>query len=155
MCQSLFLIKVASVRPATLLKKSFWHRYFPVNFVKFLRTPIQFRKTNSFLLIKMSCLSCLVLICFHCFFLKWWNYIKTLTSQTSQKYSTSIVVLRRILLWIFGKCISINKHSHGYSCRQKKVKSGEISYFECTSQNLGDFRTGLCCLMYFLTSETK
>ena len=30
-----FLIK----RPATLLKKSLWHRYFPVNFVKFLRTP--------------------------------------------------------------------------------------------------------------------
>ena len=27
------------VRPATLLKKRLWHRCFPVNFVKFLRTP--------------------------------------------------------------------------------------------------------------------
>ena len=27
------------LRPATLLKKRLWHRYFPVNFVKFLRTP--------------------------------------------------------------------------------------------------------------------
>ena len=28
-----------SLRPATLLKKRPWHRCFPVNFVKFLRTP--------------------------------------------------------------------------------------------------------------------
>ena len=27
------------LRPATLLKKSFWHRCFPANFAKFLRTP--------------------------------------------------------------------------------------------------------------------
>ena len=27
------------LRPATLLKKKLWHRYFPVNFTKFLRTP--------------------------------------------------------------------------------------------------------------------
>ena len=26
-------------QPATLLKKRFWHRCFPVNFAKFLRTP--------------------------------------------------------------------------------------------------------------------
>ena len=29
-----------SLRPATLLQKSLCHRYFPVNFMKFLRTPI-------------------------------------------------------------------------------------------------------------------
>ena len=28
-----------SPRPAILLKKRLWHRHFPVNFVKFLRTP--------------------------------------------------------------------------------------------------------------------
>ena len=33
-----FLIKLQA-RPATLLKKRFWHRCFPVNFAKFLRTP--------------------------------------------------------------------------------------------------------------------
>ena len=37
LCQSLFFNKVA--RPATLLKKRFWHRCFPVNIVKFLRKP--------------------------------------------------------------------------------------------------------------------
>ena len=39
LCQSLFFNKVADLRPATLLKKRLWHRCFPVNFVKFLRTP--------------------------------------------------------------------------------------------------------------------
>ena len=36
--ESLFY-KVAGLRPATLLKKRLWHRCFPVNFTKFLRTP--------------------------------------------------------------------------------------------------------------------
>ena len=36
LCQSLFLNKVAG---ATLLKKILWHRCFPVNFAKFIRTP--------------------------------------------------------------------------------------------------------------------
>ena len=39
LCQSLFFNKVAGLMPATLLKKRLWHRCFPVNFVKFLRTP--------------------------------------------------------------------------------------------------------------------
>ena len=36
--QSLFFHEVAGLRPASLSKKSLWHRCFPVNFVKFLRT---------------------------------------------------------------------------------------------------------------------
>ena len=39
LCQSLIFIKVAGLRAATLLKKKLRHRFFPVNFVKFLRTP--------------------------------------------------------------------------------------------------------------------
>ena len=39
LCQSLFFNKVAALRPATLLKKRLRHRCFPLNFVKFLRTP--------------------------------------------------------------------------------------------------------------------
>ena len=35
LCQILFFKK--SCRPATLLKKRLWHRYFPVNFGKFSR----------------------------------------------------------------------------------------------------------------------
>ena len=38
LCQSLLFNRVAGLRPATLLKKRLWHRCFPVNFVKFLRT---------------------------------------------------------------------------------------------------------------------
>ena len=37
LCQRLFFNKAAGLRPATLLKKTLWHRCFPVNFVKFLR----------------------------------------------------------------------------------------------------------------------
>ena len=37
--RSLFFSKVAGLRAATLLRKRLWHRCFPVNFVKFLRTP--------------------------------------------------------------------------------------------------------------------
>ena len=39
LCQSLLFNKVAGLKPATLLKKRLWHRCFPVNSVKFLRTP--------------------------------------------------------------------------------------------------------------------
>ena len=39
LCQSLFLNKVASFRPATLLKKRLWHKCFPINFEKSLRMP--------------------------------------------------------------------------------------------------------------------
>ena len=38
LCHSLFFNKVAGLRSANLLKMSLWHRYFPVNFAKFLRT---------------------------------------------------------------------------------------------------------------------
>ena len=38
LCQSFFFNKVAGLRPATLLKKTLWHRCFSVNFAKFLRT---------------------------------------------------------------------------------------------------------------------
>ena len=36
LCQSLFF---SGLRPATLLKKRLWHKYFSVNFTKCLRTP--------------------------------------------------------------------------------------------------------------------
>ena len=50
--QSLFFNKVAGLRPATLLKKRLWHRCFPVNFVKFLRTPF-LRNTSRLLLLSI------------------------------------------------------------------------------------------------------
>ena len=39
LCQSPFTNKVAGLRPAIFFKKRFWHRRFPANFTKFLRTP--------------------------------------------------------------------------------------------------------------------
>ena len=38
LCQGLFFSKVAGFKPATLFKKRLWHRCFPVNFAKVLRT---------------------------------------------------------------------------------------------------------------------
>ena len=39
LCQNLVLNNVAGVGPATLFKKGLWHRCFPMNSVKILRTP--------------------------------------------------------------------------------------------------------------------
>ena len=50
--QSLFFNKFASLRSATLLKKRLWHRCFPVNFVKFLRTPV-LKNTSGRLLLTL------------------------------------------------------------------------------------------------------
>ena len=48
LCHSLFFNKVSGVSFATLLKKILWHRCFPINFEKFLRTPF---------LIEAACIS--------------------------------------------------------------------------------------------------
>ena len=53
LCQSLLFNKVAGLRPATLLKKKLWHRCFPMNFPKFLRTPF-LRKTSWPLLLYLT-----------------------------------------------------------------------------------------------------
>ena len=55
LCQSLFLNKVADLRPATLLKKRLWLRCFRVNFAKFLRTPL-LKNTSGRLLLPLQCL---------------------------------------------------------------------------------------------------
>ena len=52
LCHSLFLNKVSGLRPATLLKKKLWHSYFPVNFMKFLRTPF-LQNTSGRLLLEL------------------------------------------------------------------------------------------------------
>ena len=39
MRQGLFFAKVAGLRPANMSKKKLWHRCFPVNIAKFVRTP--------------------------------------------------------------------------------------------------------------------
>ena len=76
LCQSLLFDKVACLRRITLLKKRLWHRCFPVNLAKFLRTPlddcffIEILKINTrirckysltTLVWKISCLAYLIL----------------------------------------------------------------------------------------------
>ena len=39
LCQVLFYNKVGDSKPATLSKMRLWHRCFPMNFAKFIRTP--------------------------------------------------------------------------------------------------------------------
>ena len=56
LCQSLFFNKVAGLKPATLLKKRHWHRCFPQNFAKFLRTPF-FREHLWGQLLSINCIS--------------------------------------------------------------------------------------------------
>ena len=51
LCQSFFFNKVAGLRPATLLMKRLWHRCFPVNFVKVIRTSF-LQNTSGRLLLK-------------------------------------------------------------------------------------------------------
>ena len=45
-----FLIKLQALQPATLSKRRLWHRCFPVNFVKFLRTPFSQNTSGRLLL---------------------------------------------------------------------------------------------------------
>ena len=52
--QSLFFDKVGGLSPATLLKKGLWHKRFPVNFAKFLRTPFkELKKLQDFARLNM------------------------------------------------------------------------------------------------------
>ena len=51
LCQSISLNKVAGLRTGTLLKKRLWHRCFPVNFAKFLRTHFLQNKPGRLLLL--------------------------------------------------------------------------------------------------------
>ena len=51
LCQSLFFNEVAGLRPAILLKNRLWHRCFPVNFAKFLKTPFFMETSGGLLLV--------------------------------------------------------------------------------------------------------
>ena len=50
LCHSLFFNKVAHLKAATFLKKRLWNKCFPVNFVKFLRTPFLTKQLQWLLL---------------------------------------------------------------------------------------------------------
>ena len=90
LCQSLFFIKVSGLGPATLFKKRLWNRCFPVNFVKFLRTPFYIERLWWLLFWRA----------------RWFSqggYVRT--RRTSLSYApVSLVVLVFLLLLWSGKC---------------------------------------------------
>ena len=53
-CARVFFNKVSGLSPATLLKKRLWNRCFPVNFVRFLRTPFLQNTSGRLLLRKLK-----------------------------------------------------------------------------------------------------
>ena len=112
--QSLFFNKVAGLRPATLLKKRRWHRCFPVNFVKFLRTP--FLKNNSrWLLLYLVSYKKYRIVSEHFF----WKAIKYLSCKLLQicvqlasiflGARTVLYEMRFIWNFVFEKFFSISK----------------------------------------------
>ena len=54
LCQSLFLIKLRP-QACSFIKKRLWHSYFPVNFMKFLRTPFYIEHLWWLLLSNVEC----------------------------------------------------------------------------------------------------
>ena len=52
--QNSFLIQLQASKPPTLLKKRLWHWCFPMNFVKFVRTPFLQNNSGRLLLITPS-----------------------------------------------------------------------------------------------------
>ena len=54
-CARVFFNKVDGLMSATLLKKRLWYRYFPVNFVKFLRTPFSWNTLGGYFWLVTKC----------------------------------------------------------------------------------------------------
>ena len=79
LCQGLFFNKVADLRPATLLKKRLWHRRFPVDFEKNLRTPFFTEHLQWLLYIYIYIFRCIAKMLFsiHIYiYLKHYLYVK-------------------------------------------------------------------------------
>ena len=70
--QSPFFNKIAGLRPATLLKKRLWHKCFPVNFAKFLRTPF-LQNTSWRLVLKVYYISLVVIKTLMRYLCFWWQ----------------------------------------------------------------------------------
>ena len=125
LCQRLFLNKVAERlffkfwhRPATLSKKSLWHRRFPVNFAKFLRTPflqnssggcfckLQVNEKNSF----THTPSCI---------------LPSFSKNTSFSQNTSRLLLPK-RLWKCKSTISLRKYKRKVVLLKKQSPEGAL-----------------------------
>ena len=98
LCQSLCFSKGAGLRPATLLKKSLWHTCFPVNLVKFLRSPF-FIEHPWWLLLNLklqNCNSVFLSNLFHFSLLSLKNFDKKFRDwHVSSKMALHFAILQR------------------------------------------------------------
>ena len=117
LCQSLFFNKVACLRPAASLKKGLRHRCFPVNFARFLRTPI-LQNTSGWLLLQIftagpvmfvvTCLSIyLTSILFESTYYSTlvclpWRYAFLKQKNWLQVNSCNYLLVHVILIWLFS-----------------------------------------------------
>ena len=99
-CQDLFFNKVAGLRLATLLKKTFWHRRFPVSFAKFLRTPF-LQNTSGRLLL----------------------YINMERKENFAKKMTSLPTLHSSKTVILATTLSMTQHQNKAKLNWKQVPS--------------------------------
>ena len=104
LCQILFFNKVTGLRPATLFKKILWHRYFPVNFAKFLRTPFYRTPPDD---------------CFCTFFLFWFVCLKETTCESRKNvwklfsFSRNQFLTFQVFKWHdVIKCPSMKHETH-------------------------------------------
>ena len=73
--------------PATLLKESLWHRCFPVNFAKFLRTPFFTKHLQWLLLIQKHTLPHMLILIMTSQLSKLMEWFKRTEHDYSMKYS--------------------------------------------------------------------
>ena len=90
LCQCLFFNKVAGLRSATLLKKRLWHRRFPANFAKFVRTSL-LQNTSGRLLLSLALKSFTQIFSFYqlsarLYFLFGNEYLLTRTTSKSSNW---------------------------------------------------------------------
>ena len=131
-CQSLLLNKVVGLRSATLLRRRLWHRYFPVNFAYFLRTPFLH---NTFGASKLSLLisgvPVLILMTF-------WNY-KTAFKRIQNKNGIMSMSTNYI-----------NSYWSYYEYKQYKQLLELLKSFFQQSTFFEFFKTRIGCSLIFL-----
>ena len=91
-----FLIKLQAW-PATLLKKSLWHRCFPVNFAKFPRTPSFTERLQRLLLLLL------------------WRWIRTINNCNKEIFCHNLWTNQFFFdFWkIYSLCLNMTLHREG------------------------------------------
>ena len=129
-CQSLFFNKVTGLRPATLFKKSLWHRCFPVNFAKFLRVPF-LQNTSGRLLLNLVT--------------RWGKIVDVVlvivTTLNGILNSQKKEVMLKFWIGINLQLIQLSK-KYGHSWKGRKIFSSSKFYIRRNNNNADSIETG-------------